>query len=520
MKNSVIILAGGQGKRMKTDMPKALCEVLGKPMLQWVIEACENADLKNICVVKGFAGEYIDSFLNGKYQTALQADRLGTGHAVMQAVNFLRENSDGNTLILCGDAPFIDSKTIKNALKFHQDKKLSVTVVTSVLENPYGYGRIIRTENGISGIVEERDCTEEQKKIKEINSGCFWFQTKDLLDVLFSIKPDNAQGEYYLTDCISLLIKNGKSADAYISENENVSLGANDRRGLLHLNDVARRQIINKHLDNGIEFTCTDGVSISNSVKIGIGTVIHSGVILKGNTEIGNGCEIGPNTYLNDTKVGRDTKLNNVVANESVIGNGVTIGPWVQLRPNTHIANGAKIGDFVEIKNSNIGEGTAVAHLTYVGDSDVIGCEIGGAVKNVIALCCGVTDGLGLGDNTKAALITRGLSEITRLGVALGGKKETFSGLAGLGDLVVTCTSIHSRNYRAGVLIGKGTAPEEAVRQVGTVEGYACAKATLALAEKYGVKMPITEEINQILFNGQPALNGISDLMSRPMGAE
>ena len=381
MKNSVVILAGGQGKRMKTDMPKVLCEVLGKPMLQWVIDACENADLKNICIVKGFAGEYIDSFLNGKYRTVLQADRLGTGHAVMQAVNFLRDNSEGNTLILCGDAPFIDSKTIKNALKLHEDKDLSVTVVTSVVDDPYGYGRIIRSDNGISGIVEERDCTEEQRKIREINSGCFWFKTKDLLDVLFSIKSDNAQGEYYLTDCISLLIKKGKFADAYISDNENVSLGANDRRGLLHLNVVARRQIINKHLDNGVEFTCTDGVSISDSVKIGTGTVIHSGVILKGNTEIGNGCEIGPNTCLNDTKVGRDTKLNNVVANESVIGNSVTIGPWVQLRPNTRIANGAKIGDFVEIKNSNIGEGTAVAHLTYVGDSDVgenvnLGCGV------------------------------------------------------------------------------------------------------------------------------------------------
>ena len=146
-------------------------------------------------------------------------------------------------------------------------------------------------------------------------------------------------------------------------------------------------------------------------------------------------------------------------------------------------------------------------------NSDVIGCEIGGAVKNVIALCCGVTDGLGLGDNTKAALITR-------LGVALGGRKETFSGLAGLGDLVVTCTSIHSRNYRAGVLIGKGTDPEEAVRQVGTVEGYACARATLMLAKKLGVSMPITEEINQILFKAQPARQGIDDLMSRPTGAE
>ena len=153
-------------------------------------------------------------------------------------------------------------------------------------------------------------------------------------------------------------------------------------------------------------------------------------------------------------------------------------------------------------------------------NSDVIGCEIGGAVKNVIALCCGVTDGLGLGDNTKAALITRGLSEITRLGVKVGGKQETFAGLAGLGDLVVTCTSIHSRNYRAGVLIGKGIDPEEAVRQVGTVEGYGCAKATLKLARKLGVKMPITEEINEILFEGQPARQAINDLMSRPITAE
>lgn len=155
----------------------------------------------------------------------------------------------------------------------------------------------------------------------------------------------------------------------------------------------------------------------------------------------------------------------------------------------------------------------------YVND-DVIGCEIGGATKNVIALCCGVTDGLGLGDNTKAALITRGLREMTRLGTAIGGQAETFSGLAGLGDLVVTCTSVHSRNYRAGVLIGQGVDPEEAVRRTGTVEGYACAKAALKLAEKHGVKMPITEEINRILFEGQSVRQGIINLMSRPTGEE
>ncbi len=153
-------------------------------------------------------------------------------------------------------------------------------------------------------------------------------------------------------------------------------------------------------------------------------------------------------------------------------------------------------------------------------NSDVIGCEIGGAVKNVIALCCGVLDGLGLGDNSKAALITRGLSEITRLGVALGGKRETFSGLAGLGDLVVTCTSLHSRNYRAGMLIGQGVEPEEAVRRTGTVEGYGCARVTRKLAKKLGVEMPITEELNEILFEGQPVRQGINDLMSRPIGME
>lgn len=371
MKNSVIILAGGQGKRMKIDKPKVLCEVLGQPMLEWVIQACEKAGETNICIVRGFAGHFITNYLNDRYPTVLQRDRLGTGHAVMQAADFLRENIDGNTLILCGDAPFIDKETIVGALKLHTQKNCSVTVVTSVIQNPTGYGRILRNENGISAIVEEKDCDDSQKQIKEINSGCYWFKTKDLLDVLFDITPDNAQGEYYLTDCIGLLIKRGKTADAYISENENVSLGANDRQSLLRLNTIAREKNINKHLDNGIEFTCTDGVIIGNDVEIGAGSVINAGCVLTGNTKIGNGCVVGPNTCLNDTVVGRDCILNNVQANDAQIGSGVKIGPWVNLRPGTKIANNAKIGDFVEIKNSVIGDSTSVAHLTYIGDSDV-----------------------------------------------------------------------------------------------------------------------------------------------------
>ena len=246
MKNSVIILAGGQGKRMKSDGPKVLCQVQGRAMLDWVITACEDAGLEDICVVKGHKAEMIDGFLAGRNSragiaTVLQTERLGTGHAVMMAKDFLEAHRGGNTLILCGDAPFIDPPTIEGALKLHTSEGNSVTVVTSEKDDPTGYGRIIRTENGIAGIVEQKDCTPEQTLIKEINSGCYWFDTADLLDVLFELTPNNAQGEYYLTDCLGLLIGKGKRADAFISANPNVSLGANDPAGLAYLNELAEQ---------------------------------------------------------------------------------------------------------------------------------------------------------------------------------------------------------------------------------------------------------------------------------------
>lgn len=370
---NVIILAGGQGKRMKTDKPKVLCEVLGIPMIDWVINACEAAELenKNICVVKGFGAEILEEHLGGKYKTVMQTERLGTGHAVMQAVDFLKENPDSDTLVLCGDAPFIDEYAITNALEQHIEQNNAVTIVSTVVENPTGYGRIVRGKNGISAIVEQKDASAEQLEIREVNSGCYWFKTRELLDVLCDIKPNNAQGEYYLTDCISLLIEKGEFVDAYISEDSIVALGANDRKGLLKLNELARNRIIDHHLDNGVEFTCTDGVIISPEVEIEGGATILSGVILKGKTKIGKNSVIGPNCIIEDTIVGENTVLNNVQAYSSEVGNNVKIGPFVQLRPNSKILDGVKIGDFVEIKNSTIGECTSVSHLTYVGDSDV-----------------------------------------------------------------------------------------------------------------------------------------------------
>jgi bifunctional UDP-N-acetylglucosamine pyrophosphorylase/glucosamine-1-phosphate N-acetyltransferase len=369
--NKVVILAGGQGKRMKADMPKPLFKVLGEPMLEWVISACEEAGLSDICVVKGFMGEMIDEYLGSRYKTVLQAERLGTGHAVMQAASFLEEDSSGNTLILCGDAPFIDADTIREALVIHKQQQNAVTVITAELDIPKGYGRIIRSGNGISAIVEEKDASAEQKAIREVNSGAYWFRTADLIELLGKIQCNNAQNEYYLTDTVSIAIEEGKNAGAYKSENPDIIKGANDRKDLLELNTYARMAVINKHLENGVEFTCLDGITIERSVEIGVGTEILAGTILRKNTVIGKNCTIGPNCVIENCTLGDEVKLNYVQAFESTIDSGVKIGPWVHIRPNSHICSGVKIGDFVEIKNSTVGEKTAVAHLTYVGDSDV-----------------------------------------------------------------------------------------------------------------------------------------------------
>ncbi|MBD5158792.1 MAG: bifunctional UDP-N-acetylglucosamine diphosphorylase/glucosamine-1-phosphate N-acetyltransferase GlmU [Ruminococcus sp.] len=369
--NKAVILAGGQGKRMKADIPKPLFEVLGEPMLEWVISACESAEVKDICIVKGFMGEMIDKYLDGRYTTVLQAERLGTGHAVMQAIPFLKNDVSGNTLVLCGDAPFIDGETIKNSLEYHEKHNNAVTVITAELDNPYGYGRIIRTENGISGIVEQKDASEEQRKIREVNSGAYWFRTADLIKFLSKITCSNVQKEYYLTDTVSIAIADGLNAGAYKSDNADIIRGANDRKDLLNLNTYARMMIIGKHLNNGIGFVCTDGVIIERNVEIGTGTEIMPNTIIRGNTKIGKNCTIGANSTIENCTIGDNVEIDSAQIYDSVVEDDVKITHYVHIRPQSHIKKGAYISDFVEIKNSVIGEKTAVSHLVYIGDSDV-----------------------------------------------------------------------------------------------------------------------------------------------------
>jgi bifunctional UDP-N-acetylglucosamine pyrophosphorylase/glucosamine-1-phosphate N-acetyltransferase len=432
--NQAIILAGGQGKRMHSNLPKPLLKVLNEPMLEWVIRACEEAGIERICVVKGFGADKIEEYLGGRCATVMQEKRLGTGHAVMQALDFIKEDKNGSTIVLCGDAPFIDAKTIKESLEFHEARDNAVTVITAEIDNPYGYGRILRNNDDIIGIVEEKDASDTQKTIKEINSGCYWFKSADMPQLLSSLTRNNVQNEYYLTDTIYSALTQGMKAGAFKSENKEVILGANDRKGMLKLNEIARANILEKHMENGVAFSCTDGIVIGRDVEIKAGTEILPGTIIKGKTKIGADCVIGPNCLIENSEIGDNVILNSVQSYDSVVEDNVKIGPFVQLRPNSHICKGVKIGDFVEIKNSTIGENTAVAHLTYVGDSDVgkkvnFGCGVvtvnyDGIHKNR----CKIGDGCFIGCNTNLiAPVTLGDGVYTAAGSTITADVQDYA---------------------------------------------------------------------------------------------
>ena len=366
-----IILAAGDGKRMKSDKPKVLAQVLLYPMLGWVIDAVKAADIDNTAVIVGSHKEQVTAYLDsiGGYPSFEQKERLGTGHAVMQAMPFINEAAANNAdiLVACGDAPFIDAGTIAGSYEYHKAESNDVTVVSAIIDNPTGYGRIIKENGAFSAIVEQKDCTEEQAEIKEINSGIYWFRADKLSALRDTLGNDNAAGEYYLTDTVAAAEKK----DVYTATSSDVVLGANSRSQLAALNDTARRRKLAELLDSGVDIPLSDGIIIGKDVKIGADTVILPNTIIKGNTVIGKNCEIGPNSYIENCITEDNVTLNNVQAHDSKIDSGAKAGPFVHLRPGTHLHSGVKIGDFVEVKNSEVGINTCIAHLTYIGDSDV-----------------------------------------------------------------------------------------------------------------------------------------------------
>lgn len=421
-----IILAGGKGTRMKSKKPKVLSEILFKPMLGYVVDACKNANVNDICVVTGFKSELVEEYLNkiGNFNIAHQFEQKGTGHAVMMAKEFLLNNKDKDVLVLCGDAPLITSECIKNSYKSHKKDNNAITVVTATLDDAGNYGRICRNDDlTIKKIVERKDCSKEELLIKEINSGVYWFNVSNLLDCLDKLTTNNSQGEYYLTDTLEITIGLNRRVSGFICDDTDIILGANSRKDLLDLNEKMRLKVINKHLDNGVEFISLDGVYISPDAQIGCDTTIYPNTIIKENVIIGEDCIIGPSTLIEKSIVEDRVKLNQVQCFQSKIHSDTDIGPFVHIRPNSEIDHHVHIGDFVEVKNSSIGAGTSISHLTYVGDSDVgqnvnFGCGVvtvnyDGVEKHR----CTIKDGAFIGCNTNlVAPVTVGENGYTGAG--------------------------------------------------------------------------------------------------------
>ncbi|MCC8074221.1 MAG: bifunctional UDP-N-acetylglucosamine diphosphorylase/glucosamine-1-phosphate N-acetyltransferase GlmU [Clostridiales bacterium] len=405
-----IILAGGKGTRMKTDSPKVMCEVLFKPMLGYVVDTVKEAGVEKICVITGYKNEIVEDYLKDldeNIECALQKPQLGTGHAVMQADKFISEHLDDEILILCGDGPLMDADTVNKAYDYHMSNKNAITLISAVVDDTNGIGHIKRDENGVLlRIVEHKDATDEEKKIRESNSGCYWFNGRDLQYALSKITNLNAQKEFYLTDSLEILIKAGKNAGAYTAENSEVILAANDRRQLNILNTVMRKNINERLMIDGVDIPCTDGVIIGNNVKIGSSTVIMPNTIILGDTVIGENCVIGPNTYIDSSSVGDNVILDNCKILDSTVEDEVDAGPFVKVRANSTLKKGVHIGNFVEVKNSVVGEGSKSAHLTYIGDSDVgknvnfgcgtVTCNYDGKYKSR----CTIGDGAFIGCNT------------------------------------------------------------------------------------------------------------------------
>lgn len=336
-----IVLAAGEGTRMRSNRPKVLLEVLLEPMLKWVLDSIRAVQIEKVCVVTGYKNEYVSAFLEGlslNCETVVQSERRGTAHAVLMAEQFLRGNIDSDVLILNGDAPFVDAQTIRKAYEQHKRQENAVTVISAKIKEPFGYGRILRAEDDtLVGIVEQKDASDVQQKINEVNSGAYWFDVRKLLSVLRDVRNENVQQEYYLTDTIELLLSKGERVDAYISESEDTVLGANSREQLNELNKLARAKVLNKLIAKGVDIPIKDGIIITKDVLIGQNTRILPGCMITGDTVIGTSCIIGPNTYIEGSLIGNDIKLNTVHCVDSRIITQEKIRPFSVINDNKFV---------------------------------------------------------------------------------------------------------------------------------------------------------------------------------------
>lgn len=364
-----VILAGGKGKRMHSDLPKVLFEINGQSLIAHVVQNAREAGIDDIAVVTGYKGDMVREALGEGISYYRQAEQLGTADALKSARDFFA-HEDPPVIVLCGDAPLVDSDSILQLASYYEKHSLDMCVLTATLEDPANYGRILRDGKNFERIVESRDANEEQLAIKEINSGTMIFNSGKLAQVLDEIKNDNAQGEYYLTDAVEIFKAKGFKTGALCIANADIVLGANDRYDL-SLCEKAMRKSINRALMlGGVRMIDPDTTYIDRNVRIGAGSVIYPNTIINGKSCIGENNTV-ISSRLTDCVIGDDNTVDNSVLEQCRIGSETSIGPYSHIRRDTVLASKTKVGSFAETKNADIGEGTKVPHLSYVGDATV-----------------------------------------------------------------------------------------------------------------------------------------------------
>lgn len=402
---SVIILAAGQGKRMRSRLPKVLQPLAGRPLLQHVIDTARALEPANICVVYGHGGEEVRAaFTDADLRWALQAEQLGTGHAVQQALPGL--NPDHLALILCGDTPLLCTSTLTALLDAGGPDRLAL--LTADLDDPTGYGRIIRDARGhVAEIVEERDATADQRNVREVNTGVMAASVGLLNGWLANLKTDNSQGEYYLTDVIALAVTDGRAVAAVRAPVATETLGINDRMQLAEAEAVYRGRVAHALLEQGVTLADPTRLDMRGELTCGRDVFIDVNAVFEGRVLLGDGVHVGPNVVIRDSTIGPGTRIHpNCVIEEALIGERCEIGPFARMRPGVQLAERAKLGNFVEVKKSVVGPGSKVNHLTYVGDTTIgadvnigagtITCNYDGANKHPTVIGDGAFIGSGV----------------------------------------------------------------------------------------------------------------------------
>lgn len=368
---AAIVLAAGKSTRMRSKLPKPLHPVCGLPMTAHVVRACRLAGIQRVIVVVGHEAETVRAGLGEDVEYALQETQRGTGDAVKAAHSAL-SGWQGSVLILAGDVPLLTSQALTRLLSHHWKTHAAATLLTAVLEAPFGYGRILRNAEGqVQGIVEERDATDAQRAIQETNPSLYVFQAEALWSALAEVQPLNAQGEFYLTDTIELLVNRGQRVEAVAVEDARDVLGVNTRVELAKMNSLLRERLLRDLMLSGVSVTDPANTYIEVDVTVGQDTVIAPNSYLLRNTTIGEDCVIGPMTRISDSRIGNNVQILASQVVGSVLEEGVRVGPFANLRAGTHLGTKVKIGDFVEVKNATFAAGAQASHLAYIGDAEI-----------------------------------------------------------------------------------------------------------------------------------------------------